>query len=346
MKVIIIGASGQLGYAFYRELSQRDCQLVLVSRTDLPYAIEAAKAQHCRLDRKDSKGLHQLLKEGADWVIDLLAFHPQDVVQLLQYQNNIGHLTVVSSSSVYADTAGRTLDEAGLHGFPLFEKPIVETQARVAPGDQTYSTQKVAVENVLLEQAQVPFTILRPCAIYGRFTHHPREWWVVKRILDQRPFIPITYEGTSLFHTTAAQLVAQVGFAAYRHKTAAIVNVGDENPLTVYEIITCIADYLRYEGKMIPIPAAKAPYQWVGVSPWSVPEPFLLDTTVSKELLAADHQVLPNYKTAVLDAIGGLLQQAAGENWQVNYPQLAAYPFEQFNYALEEEYAKQYGLIS
>ena len=41
---------------------------------------------------------------------------------------------VISSSSVYRDEKGRTLDEAEKNGFPDLPEPIQETQPTVAPG--------------------------------------------------------------------------------------------------------------------------------------------------------------------------------------------------------------------
>ncbi|MGD0205854.1 MAG: hypothetical protein ABSB57_05410, partial [Dehalococcoidia bacterium] len=77
---------------------------------------------------------------------------------------------------VYADYQGRTLDEARERGFPVFPVPIPESQPRTAPGDATYSTRKVAMEDVLLEGARVPLTILRPFAVHGSGCRAPRDW--------------------------------------------------------------------------------------------------------------------------------------------------------------------------
>jgi nucleoside-diphosphate-sugar epimerase len=101
----------------------------------------------------------------------------------LNVQDSIGALVVVVSSSVYRDNEGRTLDEAAQNGFPEFPDPIAETHPTVTPGDATYSTRKVALEHLLLDEATIPVTVLRPAAIHGPGSIHPREWWFVKRRL-------------------------------------------------------------------------------------------------------------------------------------------------------------------
>ena len=109
----------------------------------------------------------------------------------MDLQTDVGTLIVISSASVYRDAEGRSLDEAASGGFPDLPVPIGEDQPTVSPGPQTYSTRKAALEQALLENSRRPVTILRPCAIHGEGSRHPREWWFVKRILDGRREVPL-----------------------------------------------------------------------------------------------------------------------------------------------------------
>ena len=93
-------------------------------------------------------------------------------------------MIAISSASVYADDAGRTLDEAAETGFPQLPVPTLEPQRTVEPGPQTYSTRKAAMECALLEDDRLRATIMRPCAIYGPGAALAREWFFVKRALD------------------------------------------------------------------------------------------------------------------------------------------------------------------
>jgi nucleoside-diphosphate-sugar epimerase len=141
-------------------------------------------------------------------LIDATAYNTDHVGQLIAVQGSVGHFIVVSSASVYRDGLGRTLDEASQTGFPELPDPIPETHPTVDPGPATYSTRKVALERHLLDEATAPVTVLRPCAIYGIGSRHPREWWFVKRILDRRPAIPMAYRGASRFHTSSVANIA------------------------------------------------------------------------------------------------------------------------------------------
>lgn len=125
----------------------------------------------------------------ADCVLDTIAFDARDV---LRYDPEaVGRLIVVSSASVYCDAAGRTLDEGPVGGYPEFAGPITEDQATVAPAPATYSTRKIRMEEAATVRFGLHATILRPCAIHGPWSRHPREWWFAKRLLDNRPRIPL-----------------------------------------------------------------------------------------------------------------------------------------------------------
>ena len=86
--------------------------------------------------------------------------------------------------------------------FPRFPVPIGEDQPTVAAGPQTYSTRKRALEETLLAEALAPVTILRPGAIHGPASRHPREWFFVKRILDGR--LPFPWPGRARAASTPA----------------------------------------------------------------------------------------------------------------------------------------------
>jgi hypothetical protein len=151
------------------------------------------------LNRDPPARLSGVLGPPPDALIDTMAFDRDHGSQLIDVQANVGCFIVISSASVYQDANGRTLDEASQNGFPELPEGIRETQPTVDPGPTTYSTRKIALERHLLDDATTPVTILRPGAIHGLNSRFPREWWVVKRILDRRPAIPLAYRGNQPF---------------------------------------------------------------------------------------------------------------------------------------------------
>jgi len=192
---LIVGGTGQIGRAVAGELLDQGWRVTLSSRGGRPAPDElvARGAAVVSMDREQAGELAKALADGADAVIDTIAYGDEHAEQLLAVQESVGAFVVISSCSVYRDVAGRTLDEAAENGFPDFPEPIRESQPTVEPGPETYSTRKRALELRLLDNAHRPVTIVRPCAIHGPYSSHPREWWFVKRMLDRREVIPLAY---------------------------------------------------------------------------------------------------------------------------------------------------------
>lgn len=140
----ILGGTGQIGKAIARNLLTAGWDVSIASRgvRSVSEDLTARGAKFVAVDRENSQDLVRALNDGADALIDVTAYGPAEGRQLLDVQHGVGALVVVSSSSVYRDDLGRTLDEAAQNGFPEFPDPIAESQPTVAPGEANYSTRK------------------------------------------------------------------------------------------------------------------------------------------------------------------------------------------------------------
>ncbi|MDR2674987.1 MAG: hypothetical protein LBC18_09000 [Opitutaceae bacterium] len=242
---------------------------------------------------------------------------------------------MISSASVYRDGQGRTLDEAGENGFPDFPGPITEDQPTVDPGPATYSTRKVTLERRLLDGSGRSVIVIRPGAVYGPYSSHPREWWFVKRMMDGRRVIPLAYRGQSRFHTVAAANLAALIATALGKPGSRILNAADPEAPTAAEIGALIARHMDYKGAILPLDAGDEKGRAaVGWSPWSVPAPFTLGTAAA---LALGYTPSTSYADAVGPACDWLRRKNA-DDWERNFPILANYPVPLFNYAAEDAF--------
>ena len=239
----------------------------------------------------------------------------------------------ISSSSVYRDEKGRTLDEAAETGFPELPVPITESQLTVEPGSRNYSTRKAALERVLLDGASVPATVLRPAAVSGVGSTHAREWWFVKRLLDGRRIIPLAYGGRSRFHTTSVANIAALVLLAAGLRGQRILNIADPMALTVAEIAAAIVSRFDYAGDVVALPDEPLYPPSMGGTPWSVQRPFVLDVAAAAAL---GYRPQTTYPEAVGPICTWLVQAAAGKDWRAVFPALAAYPYDLFDYQLED----------
>jgi nucleoside-diphosphate-sugar epimerase len=332
----VLGGTGQIGQAVAGEFLRAGWSVAISHRGTRapPYDLVARGAAVVTLDRNDEGALSAAIGAGADVLVDTTAYNGDHGRQLIAVQGSVGSFVVISSASVYRDDRGRTLDEAMRTGFPDLPNPIPEPHPTVEPGPATYSTRKVALERGLLDGATTPVTILRPCAVHGLHSRHPREWWVVKRVLDRRPAIPLAYRGISRFHTTAVANIARLTRIVAGMPGSRILNVADPDTPSVAVIADLITHHLGYEGRIVGLDDPGYP-PTIGTTPWSVPLPFVLDCGAALGLGYTP-------ATTFADAVGGtcdwLTNEAADGDWTERYPVLAAYPRDHFDYAAEDAF--------
>jgi nucleoside-diphosphate-sugar epimerase len=296
------------------------------------------EVQSVTVDRADT-ALLQRAVEGADVVVDVIPFTPDDGEQLVGLGERVGAIVAVSTASVYTDAEGRSLDEAtGPDELPRLPVPIPEEQPTLRPGAATYSAGKAAVERALMERSAVPATVIRPCAIYGPGDRQAREWHFVKRVLDGRDNVVLAYEGRSRFHTTSSENLAElIRCCAERPGTRAL-NCGDPDPPTVVEISRAIAAALDHDWSEVLLP--DAPDGNFGRTPWSVPHshPFVVDMSAAER--DVDYRPVVRYDDGVRAACEWLVEATRGKEWREVLPAHARHYGELFDYAAEDRHLR------
>jgi nucleoside-diphosphate-sugar epimerase len=329
----ILGGTGQIGRAIAVELIEQGWRVTVAHRGihPLPGKLSERGVEVLFLDRENPGELARAVRSGADALIDAVAFGLDHARQLIEVQDSVGTFVVISSSSVYRDALGKTLDEARQSGFPDLPVPIPETQPTVDPGPATYSTRKAAVERTLLDHATTPVTVLRPGAIHGPGSQLSREWWFVKRILDGRKVIPLAYRGTSRFHTTSVANIAALTRVAIEAPASRVLNIADPSAPSVAEIAGLISQHMSYTGDIVEVPGEDYP-PILGRTPWSVPRPFVLDMQAAAGL---GYAPVTTYADAVKLTCDWLVETASDGDWRERFPGIARSP-ELFDYPTED----------
>jgi nucleoside-diphosphate-sugar epimerase len=312
---VVLGGTGMIGRAVVERLRQEGWRVIVAGRGQRDPA-------ELVLDRE--RGLGSIPE--CDTLVDVIAFNDRHAAQLLTLADRVGSLVVISSASVYADEAGRSLDEAeDEKSFPYLPVPISETQQTVEPGDETYSTRKVALERALLEQDVVPATVIRPCAVHGPGTQLPRELYFVKRALDGRRVVLLAYRGESIFHTTSVDNLAELVRLAAERPGTRVLNCGDPDPPSVLEISRAISRALEWDFVECLLPGKPE----VADNPWAAPRPFLLDMRTAEAEVG--YRPVTGYEGAVGETIRWLAEQR---------PEPVGYMADQFDYEAEDEYVR------
>jgi nucleoside-diphosphate-sugar epimerase len=327
-KALVFGATGQLGSAAIEHLLQSRWQVTAVTQARPEHL--ATTVERIVAGGQSRAQIIKNLGQTFDAVFEPTAYSDADANDLLAARSLYGAIVVVSSCSVYADDKGRSLDEASITGFPEFAAPMTEDTATVPPSSETYSTRKVAMENIF-RSSKVPTTILRPCAIYGRNSTHPREWWLIKRALDRRKKIPIAHSGKSIFHTSSASGIASLSEICMRSPAPRILNVADPTALTVTQIAKTLQEATDLLINLYPFDGGPAGH--IGSSPWSTPRPFEIDCSAAKALGWDGGE---EYAVAVKGLTNWLLSFRDNPNWIDQFKGFANYKDDPFDYPAED----------
>jgi nucleoside-diphosphate-sugar epimerase len=309
-RAVLIGGSGMIGRAAARALAGDGWEVVAVSRSGtLPDGLAELGVKAASADRADDTQLRAVIGEGADVVLDTVAYTGEHGEQLNALEGLVGSLVVISSASVYADDEGRALD--GESESPLLPVPIPETQRTAEPGDATYSTRKAELERTLLE-GPLPATLVRACAIHGPGAKLPRELFFVKRAVDRRSRVALAWNGESRFHTTSVANLAELIRLAAAQPGNRALNSGDPDPPTTLQICDAVGKALSHEFDPALIPDDA--YD----NPWAVPRPFVVSMEAAERELG--YRPVTTYPEAVRETCAWVAAELErGRSWDGTY---------------------------
>ncbi len=307
-RAVLIGGTGQIGRAAARALALDGWDVVAISRAGtLPDGLAELGVQATQADRADDAQLRAAIGDGADVVVDMVAYGREHGEQL----NGLpaGSLVVISTASVYADDEGRALDGVGEQ--PHLPLPVLESQRTAEPGEETYSTNKAALEQTILG-GPVPATVLRPCAIHGPGAQLPRELFFVKRAVDGRRRVALAWRGESRFHTTSVANLAELIRLAAATPATRILNAGDPEPPTTLEICRATGAALGHEFEPVLLPGEEY------ANPWAVRLPLVVSMEAAERELG--YRPLTTYPEAVKETCAWLVGELErGRSWEGTY---------------------------
>lgn len=328
-RAFLVGGTGKTGRVLSRRLLETGWDVAVASRGERPVSEDV---QHVALDRSDTDSLRAALGDGVDALVDFVAFEPAHAEQLLSLAGLARSLVVVSSSSVYADSEGRGLDEIPDGADARWRVPLTEREPTVSAGDETYSTRKRAIEEILLGQRDIPATLVRAGAIYGPGDLSSREWYFVKRALDDRRVVVLAHRGESRFQQTSVHNLAELIRLAAERPGRRLLNCGDPGAPTVVEIGRHIAAAMQREWSEVLLPGP--PQGGVGDNPWGVPRPFVLDMNEAE--FEVGYRPVTAYANAVGETCEWLVSATEGKDWREVLTGVARLYEGQFDYEAED----------
>jgi len=255
-RALVIGGAGFIGVAACKELMRRGVETIAAGRKERPYGTFTS---YVAFDRDDESQLAQALASTEpDVVLDLACYQPGQVETIAR--NFQGERYIFVSTGVYPD----------LHGKPAREEDFVPLTGE-PPEALDYREGKRWCETVLTRHPDLPWTVMRPPAVFGPADHTLRIAAYIERVADGGPLlVPAeTYEWQA-----GLAWVKDVGFACAlacdprRDTTHKAYNVAIEGQ-SLRSLIEGIARALGKPARLHPIPFADLPE---GASPYG-PDP-------------------------------------------------------------------------
>jgi nucleoside-diphosphate-sugar epimerase len=321
-RAFLLGGSGQTGRALVPRLLARGWDVVVASRGEREVQ---DGVEHAAVDRDVEGALAAAVGDGADVLVDFVAFEPEHADQLLALRDRVGSVVIMSTAAVYFPE-----DEQQFARLPV---PITERTETVAPGSGGYATKKRAVELKLLDQDELPATLIRAGAIHGPWSSWAREWHFVKRVLDGRRAIVLAYRGASRFQPISVHNLAELVWLAAERPGLRVLNAGDPTAPTVLEISRAVAANLGHEWAEILI---GEPVGEIGNTFWSTPHPVVLDMTEAE--LQLGYRPVTTYEQALPETIAWLVEETKTRPWQELMPRAAEYMQSSFDYGAEDDF--------
>lgn len=317
MHILILGGTGLTGLFITRFLIEQGHRVTLFHRgghtVDLPPAVNHIFGDRRELDRFSSD--FNSLKP--DVVLDMLAFTREDAELLMRVFRGVTQRVVVPSSIDVYRAFGR------LHGTePGLPDPIPfseESPLREKLSIHGEEYEKRWVEQVVMEDAQLPGTILRYPMIYGP-NDGGRTFDIVKRITDKREVI-LFDDGLARWRWSRgyAENVAWATVLAVINEGAEgrIYNVAEPEGLSYLEWTQRIIRAAGWTGRIILVPRGRMD------DPTNYEHHWVVDTTRIRAELGYMEVVPPE------EAIRRTVE------WQLANPR-KEYDPKEFDYATED----------
>jgi nucleoside-diphosphate-sugar epimerase len=268
MRILIIGGTRFIGPRVAEQLLACGHEVSLFHRgqteADLP-----APVNHIYGDRRDLPSFKSQFKSLApDVVVDMICYNEREASSLMQtFEGVAGRVVVVSSMDVYRAYGCLLGLEADPpepmpfnEGSPLRTCRFAYRAHAKSPDDMAFDYDKIPVEQVAMEAAGLPGTVLRLPAVYGPGDH--RAFDHLKRMDDGRCAILLEEDHARWRWTRGYvdNVAAAIALAVVDDRaTGRIYNVGEPDAWTEAEWVRTISQAAGWPGEVVVLPRESMP---------------------------------------------------------------------------------------
>lgn len=254
MRALVIGGTGPTGHHIVNGLRHRGWEVGILHTGRHEVDEIPADVEHIHTNPFDESELtHALGKRTFDLTVATYG-RLRRVAEIMV--GRTGRFLSVGGGPAY-----RGYMNPGVLDPPGLPVPVAEDAALLTDEAEDGKGFRVRRSEQVVFDHHPTATHFRYPYIYGPYQIAPREWCIVRRIIDRRPFIVLPEDGLSLNQFGAAANVAHALLLAVDQPETAsgqIYNCGDETVLTLKQVVEVVSAALDYRWEVVSLPWALA----------------------------------------------------------------------------------------
>lgn len=250
MDILVIGGTGPSGVPLVRTLVDRGHSVAILHRGTHERPETPAEVEHLHADPYDEDSLRAVMGDRTWDVVFAMYGRLRRVASV--FRDRCGHFLSVGGVPAY-----RGWTDAWQYDPPGLPVPVREDADLVRDDGIDSKGYRIVRTEEAVFAAHPEATHFRYPYLYGPYQPVPREWSVVRRILDGRRRIIVADDGLTLHHHGYTENVAAALVMAMdrpERSKGLIVNVADEEVLTVCQMIELCATALDVEMEIVSMP--------------------------------------------------------------------------------------------
>lgn len=274
MSAIVIGGTGPTGPHIIGGLRSRGHDVTILHRGTHEHPAIAADVEHIHTDVRSGEAVAAALATRRFDIGIVTYGRLREIAPALR--GVVDRLVTVGGFPAFSGY----WDASDLWppGLPV---PVREDAAKVSSHREGLKAARVLETERAVFEAFPDGIHLRYPIVYGPNQPVPREWCIVRRILDGRRTIIVPDGGLTIDTRGYVENVAHAVLCAVDHPAAGAghaYNVGDETQLTLRQMIEVIVDALGAKVELLDVPYALAPTtRPLVMSPWATHRLFSLE---------------------------------------------------------------------
>lgn len=256
MEILVIGGTGPTGPFIVNGLVERGHRVTLLhsGRHELDTLPDESVVPHLHANAFDAESVLAAI-EGRNFDA-VFAMYGRLRALAPALVGRVGRFFSIGGIALYAGFSDAECDV-----MPRGVEVPAREESPLAGPESAEKIQKIRATEELVFELHPSATHFRYPYIYGPNQVTPKEWSIVKRALDRRPYLLLADGGLTLMSASYAGNAAHAVLQAFDHLDASAgqaYNVGDDRQFDFTMIAQIIADELGHEWEILSLPHAVA----------------------------------------------------------------------------------------